>query len=137
MFTEKQMYFECYGMYCCELINLLIEEMHKQDMQGFNSIFCADKCVGMFPKGVGCRSIEVFQHIEEYSMRSLGDPTDILRGMLEIFNAFERGRLGIKHYSGIPILPSMPTRGKLIQAWTPAMGFLAGMFWDLEERAER
>ncbi|KAH7397632.1 heterokaryon incompatibility protein-domain-containing protein [Cadophora sp. MPI-SDFR-AT-0126] len=137
VFAEEQMYFECYGMYCCESINLPTEQMHRQDMQGFKSDFCEDNHVGIFPKGVGSTSLEVFRRIEEYSTRSLGNPTDILKGMLGIFNAFERNRLGIKQCSGIPILPSMPTRGKSIEAWTPAMGFLAGMFWDLKERTGR
>lgn len=137
VFTEEQMYFECYGMYCCESINFSMEEMHRKDMQGFKRVFCEDNRVGMFPKGVGSTSIEIVRRIEEYSRRSLGDPTDILKGMLGIFNAFERSRLGINHCSGIPILPSIPARGKPIEGWTPAMGFFTGMFWDLEERAER
>ena len=137
VFTEEQMFFECYGMYCCESIDLPIEEMHRRDMQGFKSDFCTEKHVGMFPRGVGSTSLEVFRRVEEYSKRGLGNPADILKGMLGIFNAFERSFLGIKHCSGIPILPSEPARGKPVQLWTPAMGFLAGMFWDLENRAER
>ncbi|KAG4439009.1 hypothetical protein IFR05_005525 [Cadophora sp. M221] len=124
----------------------LPREMHKQDMQGFKSVFCADNHVGMFPKGVGSTHLDVFRRIEEYSKRSLGNAFDILKGMLGIFNAFERSRLGIKQYSGIPILPSMPAKSKSIKAWTPAMGFLAlgcsgiwknGQRDDLDFRAGR
>jgi hypothetical protein len=137
VFAEEQMYFEYYGMYCCESLDFSMEEMHRKYMQGFKSVFCEDKCVGIFPKGVGSTSIGIVRRIEEYSRRNLGDPTDILKGMLGIFNAFERSRLGINHCSGIPILPSMPARGKPIEGWTPTMGFFNGMFWDLKERAER
>lgn len=110
VFSEKQMYFECYGMHCCESVKLPLKEMHRQDMQGFRGVFCENNRVGSFPKGVGSTSIEIVRRIEEYSSRSLGNSTDILKGMLGIFNAFERSRLGISHCSGIPILPSMPER---------------------------
>ncbi|KAH6664202.1 heterokaryon incompatibility protein-domain-containing protein [Halenospora varia] len=137
VFTEQQMYFECYGMYCCESVHFPLQTMHRKDMQGFKSVFCSEKLVGIFPKGVGTTSIEIVRRIEEYSELNLTNPSDILWGMLGIFNAFQRSRLGIHHCLGIPILPSMAQRAKPIEGWTPSMGFFFGLFWDLQERSER
>ena len=131
------MYFECYGMYCCESVHFPLQTMHRKDMQGFKSVFCSKKLIGIFPKGVGTTSIEIVRRIEEYSELNLTNPSDILRGMLGIFNAFRRSRLGIYHCSGIPILPSIAQRAKPIEGWTPSMGFFFGLFWDLQERSER
>jgi hypothetical protein len=66
IFTEEQMYFEYYGMYCHESVHFPLQTMHRKDMQGFKSVFCSKKLIGMFPKGVGTTSIEIVQHIEEY-----------------------------------------------------------------------
>jgi hypothetical protein len=137
VFAEEQMYFECYGMYCCESVHFPLQTMHRKDMQGFKSVFCSKKLIGIFPKGVGTTSIEIVQRIEEYSELKLTNPSDILRGMLGIFNAFRRSRLGIYHCLGIPILPSIAQRAKPIKGWTPSMGFFFGLFWDLQERSER
>ncbi|KAN0099232.1 HET domain containing protein, partial [Hyaloscypha variabilis] len=137
VFTEEQMYFECYGMHCCESVHFPLQTMHRKDMQGFKSVFCSKRLIGIFPRGAGATSIEIVQRIEHYSGLKLTNPSDILRGMLGIFNAFRRSRLGIYHCLGIPILPSMTQRDKPIEGWTPSMGFFFGLFWDLQERSDR
>jgi hypothetical protein len=108
-------------------------------MQGFKSIFCSEKRVGIFPKGVGTTAIEIIRRIEEYSKLNLSDPSDILKGMLGIFHAFQTSRLRIYQCGGIPLLPSMPEKSadKPIDGWTRAMGFFTGLFWDLESRSDR
>jgi hypothetical protein len=140
VFSKEQMYFECYGMYCCESLHLQLETLHRKDMQGFKSIFCSEKKVGIFPKGVGTTAVEIVRRIEEYSKLNLSHPSDILKGMLGIFHAFQTSRLHIYHYGGIPLLPSMPEKsaGKPINnGWTRPMGFLTGLSWDLESRSDR
>ncbi|KAH6699022.1 heterokaryon incompatibility protein-domain-containing protein [Leptodontidium sp. MPI-SDFR-AT-0119] len=144
VFTEKQTYFECYGMHCSESVHFPLESMHRKDMQGFKSDFCSTEIVGLYPKGggmfpkrVGTTSVEIVRRIEEYSMLDLTNPSDILKGMLGIFNAFRRGRLGIDHCSGVPILPPTRRRGQSIEGWTPTKGFFLGLFWDIKGRPER
>jgi hypothetical protein len=108
-------------------------------MQGFKSVFCLENRVGIFLKGLGTTAIEIVRRIEEYLKCNLTNPSDILKGMLGIFNVFQRSRLGIHYCAGIPILPLMPERdrGKPIEGWTRSMGFFTGLFWDLETRSER
>jgi hypothetical protein len=128
VFSKEQMYFECYGMYCCESLYLPLETLHRKDMQGFKSIFCSEKRVGIFPKGVGTTTVEIVRRIEEYSKLNLSHPSDILKGMLGIFHAFQTSCLRIYHCGGIPLLPSMPEKsvGKPIDGWTRAMGSSLG-----------
>jgi hypothetical protein len=133
VFAKHQMYFECYGMCCCESLGFSLESLHRRDMHGFKSVFYSKK-VGTFPKGVGTTLIKIIRRIEEYSKLNLPNPSDILKGMLGIFNAFQRSRLRIHHYAGIPILPSISDKdfGKPIEGWTQSMGFFTGLFWRLK-----
>jgi len=125
-------------MYCGESVHFPLQAMHRKDMQGFKRDFCSEEdLVGVFPKGVGNKSVEIVRRIEEYSNLNLTNPSDILRAMLGIFNAFRRNNLGIEHCLGIPILPSMKKSAKPSDGWTPSMGFFFGLFWDLKERSER
>jgi hypothetical protein len=146
VFTKKQMYFECHGMYCCESLNFSLERMHRKDKQGFQKTYFQKGLVGAFPKGVGRTDLEIVYRIEEYTKRALTKSDDILKGMLGIFNAFERRKSSareVKHYLGVPILAPMtesPSSGKLskpVQGWTPAMGFVVGLCWNLWKRTER
>jgi len=139
VFTKEQMYFECYGMYCCESLHLPLESMHRKDMQGFKSIYCSEQLVGIFPKGVGTTAMEIVKRIQEYTQRKLTNQSDILKGMLGIFHAFQESRLRIYHCGGIPLLPSKLGRsdGKPVEGWTPAMSFFKGLFWDLESPSNR
>ncbi|KAG4434632.1 hypothetical protein IFR05_009896 [Cadophora sp. M221] len=144
VFTENQTYFECYGMHCSESVHFPLEKMHRKDMQGFKGDFCSKEFVGfypkgggMFPKGVGTTSVEIVRRIEEYSKLDLTNPSDILKGMMGIFNAFRRGSLNIDHFLGVPILPSAGQRGKSIEGWTPSTGFFLGLFWNIKGRPER
>lgn len=143
VFTEEQVYFECHGMYCCESLKFPLEYMHRKDKQGFTKSFCVDGRVGAFPRGIGKTNVEIVRRIEEYTKRTLSNSEDILNAMLGIFNAFERSDMKVKQHLGIPILPPMtraPNQGdifKVVQGWTPAMGFFVGLCWDVRKPAER
>ncbi|KAN0108704.1 HET domain containing protein [Hyaloscypha variabilis] len=138
VFLKEQMVFECYGMYCYESLHLPLETMHRKDMHGFKSVFCSEKRVGMFPKGVGTTVIDIVRRIEEYSERTLTHPSDILKGMLGIFHAFETSRLRLYHYGGIPLLPAKLGRSAdNTERWTRTMGFLKGLFWESEISSDR
>ncbi|KAF4631515.1 hypothetical protein G7Y89_g6616 [Cudoniella acicularis] len=139
VFREEQMYFECYGMYCCESLNFQLGSMRRKDIQGFKSAFCAQSWIGMFPKGVGTTNMDIIRRVEEYSQLNLTNPSEILKAMLGIFNASQRSRLGIENYLGIPILPSTLERSKdskPIGKWTTVAVFIIGLFWDLKGLSE-
>jgi hypothetical protein len=46
------MYFKCYRMYYWESLYLLLKTLYRKYIQGFKSIFCLEKLVGIFLKGV-------------------------------------------------------------------------------------
>lgn len=53
-------------------------------------------------------------------------------------NSFQRGRLGTRHYVGTPILPRGPRKTQVeVTEWTPTMGFLLSLLWNIESPSER
>ncbi|PMD31985.1 HET-domain-containing protein, partial [Hyaloscypha variabilis F] len=102
VFTDEQVYYECYGMYCCEALDLPLRRMHTQSLQVFKKPFCDGDNIGQFPRGVGSSPWEVLSRIEEYSAKSLTNPSDILNGILGIIRAYERRTDGIRHLFGVP-----------------------------------
>jgi hypothetical protein len=107
-------------------------------MQGFKAIFYEDRNVGMFPKGVGNRPLEVVRRIEEYTNLDLANPSDILKGILGVLNAFERKPINLHHHLEVPILPQSAKKAWPIgENWTSAMGFFSGLFWNLDEHSAR
>lgn len=140
VFTDHQVYYECYGMYCCEAMDFPLPELHTKNRQRFKKNVCQGEDIGVFPKGVGSGPWEVVERIEEYSRLGLNltNPTDILKGILGILNAFERSTLNIHHYEGVPILPSCP---KIVEFpsdnWPSVKGFFIGLCWTSEKSSFR
>jgi hypothetical protein len=139
VFTDEQVYYECYGMYCCEALDLPLRRMHTQSLQVFKKPFCDGDNIGQFPRGVGSSPWEVLSRIEEYSAKSLTNPSDILNGILGIIRAYERRTDGIRHLFGVPILPppvgmkrQIRTKGES-SLWNSQMGFALGLCWDLKD----
>jgi hypothetical protein len=139
VFTKQQMYFECYGMYCCESLQLPLEALHQNDGQGYKAKFCSKNGVGIFPRGVDSRGDDILRRIDEYSGLDLTNPSDILRGMTGIFNAFERSQLKVESYAGIPLLPKRYYErcSESTEHWSRTMAFVAGLFWDTDCIADR
>jgi serine/threonine protein kinase len=112
IFTDQQVYYECYGMYCCEtrfsLPDLLVKDHQGQHLQ---KAYRDEKFIGMFPtNGVGSSPWEITLRIEEYTKRSLTYDSDTLGALLGILKAFENGLVQeVRHCWGVPILP-LPDR---------------------------
>src|SRR5438045_6752398 len=106
IFTDQQVYFECYGMYCCEALNLPFHDLHTESQDCFDSLLWGDTNLGLLPKGIGSSGLEVIDHIEEYMEKSLTDPSDILNGILGVLVFFEMSYC-IHNYLGIPIIPTL------------------------------
>ncbi|ETI20007.1 hypothetical protein G647_09022 [Cladophialophora carrionii CBS 160.54] len=135
VFTDEQVYYECYGMFCCEAFDLPLRDMHIRSQQRLKADFCAGGNIGIFPRGVGRGPWEVLQRIEEYSCKSLTNPQDILNAVLGILRAFEEGPFKIRHCLGVPFLPQSsgklrrpPERSKTT-SWKPVLGLLMGLCW--------
>ena len=141
VFTGEQVYYECYGMYCCEALDFPLRSMHTKSLQVFKKPFCNGNNIGQFPRGVGSSPWEVLRRIEEYSWKSLTNPSDILNGILGILRAYEHSVHEVCHVFGVPILPQ-PVGMKKRQMdrkggsflWNSQMGFALGLCWDLKDR---
>jgi hypothetical protein len=99
IFTAHQVYFECNNMHCTETVAVPLLAFHTNDQRRFRT------CIrhGVFRGGFGKRCWPLTSHIQKYTEKCLTYESDILRGMLGIFRAFERGRYAIHHAWGVPI----------------------------------
>lgn len=141
VFTDEQVYYECYGMYCCEALDLPLRGMHIKSRQRFKSTF---RDAAKFPRGVGQTPWEVLRRIEEYSQKSLTNPSDILNGVLGILRAFEESVYKIRHCLGVPILPEPSRRahppsesGETASSWNPITGLFAALCWQTSNPTSR
>jgi hypothetical protein len=151
VFTDEQVYYECAGMYCYESLNVPLSDLHTKDGQQFQSQYCEGYLdTGIFPNRFGESPFEAIHRINQYSNRSLSDPSDILRGLLGILRALEQGRHKIRHVMGVPILPGYPDWHSLTQKdWDgldglprsisclPTIGFCLGLLWDVDKPLTR
>jgi hypothetical protein len=134
VFTDEQVYYECYGMCCCEVLDVPLRELHTKNMQRFRKRYCNGQKIGIFPRGVGTAPWEVLHRIEEYSDKFLTKESDILKGMLGIFSAFKSNDNSASHFWGVPLL-SQPSKreGDIDLFQTSSVGgLLLGMCWDLK-----
>jgi hypothetical protein len=147
IFTDQQVYYECHGMFCYEVWDLPLREMHTKDGQALESKYSTsydgyeDKHseLRVFPPGVGLYPKEVYQRIHTYSKKSFSHTSDMLNAFLGILAAFEAGPLGLRNCFGTPIFPN-PNVSKettSIEKMYPIAGFLKGLGWELSEYGKR
>ncbi|KAF2804856.1 HET-domain-containing protein [Mytilinidion resinicola] len=143
IFTDYQVYFECNNMHCCEAIDLPLEAFHTKDHRRFRT------CVrhGVFRGGFGKRCWPLTSHIQKYTEKSLTYQSDVLRGMLGIFRAFERAKYPIHHVWGVPIEFDMDliiwkkqatmSRQYSSYPWKLSASFARGLCWLPKHPAAR
>ncbi|OAG01971.1 HET-domain-containing protein, partial [Paraphaeosphaeria sporulosa] len=106
VFTDEQVYFECQGCYCAEMLDIPLEsfkKMHAPDKPYLHKRYRAAGRLGLFPlNGCGIDPWDIYSRISEYSERSLSHESDILNGILGIFRAFERMPNSMRHLHGVP-----------------------------------
>ena len=84
VFTNHQVYFQCYIMHNCESMDIPPKLLHDRD-----ECFSSWNKPGVFPvRGIGSVD-EIWDRIEEYSALQLSLPQDIINGMLGILHAFK------------------------------------------------
>jgi hypothetical protein len=71
VFTDEQVYYECYGMHCCEALDFPLRSMHTKSLQMFKKPFCDGDNIGQFPRGVGSSPWEVLTVLKSTQRRSL------------------------------------------------------------------
>ncbi|KAJ4359971.1 uncharacterized protein N0V89_000530 [Didymosphaeria variabile] len=107
IFTDEQLYFECNGCYCAEMIQISLDsfkKLHAPDKPYFHRRYRGEGSrMGTFPlNGYGVGPWDIYTRIHEYSERSLSHDSDILNGILGIFRAFEKIQNPMRHLYGIP-----------------------------------
>lgn len=101
VFTDHQVYLQCFVMHISESIDIPLAVLHKR-RQGRE--WGAWNKPGAFPiEGVGSSAPEIWQRIAEYSARKLSYESDILNGIHGVFHTFELRYPGFSHLWGIPV----------------------------------
>ena len=161
VFTRRQVYYECRGMYCCEALNWNLGALHTLDGQQFRAQYRCNKeqkdKLGLFSVGLGGgrggSPWDVIRRIEEYSVLALREG-DVLDGIRGVLGALERGQWRLRHLWGVPLLPRVPkpTGGRRRSSseeweeeveiyesitWTPTIGLCAGLCWGSTRPMER
>jgi hypothetical protein len=127
-------------MHCCEALDFPLRSLHTKSLQVFKKPFCDGNNIGQFPRGVGRSPWDVLHRIEEYSTKSLTNPSDILNGFLGILRAYEHSIHEVRHLFGVPILPQpvgmkrQIDRKEVSPLWNSPMGIALGLCWILKDR---
>jgi len=137
VFTENQVYFECGGMYCRESLDLSLSTLHTPDGKGFEAQYHDGFNVGIFPKEIGQRPLELPNRLDDYTKRDFSNPNDILKGFMGVFGVFEQSVGAACHFVGVPILPP-DSRGSTESdsEWSPIRAFCMGLTWELQMPGE-
>jgi hypothetical protein len=100
-FSDRQVYFECGTMYCCEASDVPLRLTHKTERLHL---------VYLYPlHTVGRNAQDFTARLSEYSKRRFGNPADVLDGLQGILRFFEQGEHPIYNLFGMPILPPVAT----------------------------
>jgi hypothetical protein len=149
IFTDEQVYYECHGMSCCEVLNLPYKDMHKENGQSFKDEYLhfSTREVGKFTAGVGNAPYHLYKRIEEYTNKNLSYQTDRLNAFLGILNRFEKELHSSRHLWGQPMIPDMDTAGHMANASTRSLerarrwyglgSFVDGLAWAVRGYATR
>lgn len=144
VFTDEQLYFECQGCYCAEMLDIPLDSfkaMHAPNKPYLHKRYRAAGRMGLFPlNGCGVDPWDIYNRISEYSERSLSHESDILNGILGIFRTFEKMPNTMRHLHGVPFAKatgspngtSMMTDSKRVLP-----NFAESLRWGLETPAKR
>ncbi|PMD33032.1 hypothetical protein L207DRAFT_518386 [Hyaloscypha variabilis F] len=133
-FSDRQVYFECGTMYCCEASDVLPDITQKTE-----SLYLAY----LYPlHTVGRNAHDFTQRVSEYSKRRFGNPADVLDGLQGILRFFEQGEQPIYNLFGIPILPPVAmskAQGEWVKTLPRSLsdGFLVALCWEILGFARR
>jgi hypothetical protein len=119
VFTEEQVYFECWAMNCRESVHL--------DVNAAALSYFVPK-PGLRSPGAGGRAI--LENISSYTERKLKVESDMLNAFLGILKLYARSEPPVHSYWGVPILPSSFRPRPEELAYTPTLGFLSGLCWE-------
>jgi hypothetical protein len=145
VFTDSQMIFECCFQSYQEALSITLSSYPTLSTDDWWDAELLDNlCLGnvgraigtqyAFPRnGIGDIPKLIYDRIEEYTLRNLSYPGDILNALDGIFGAFSRSMESFKnHFWGIPIFGILEDDSR---AWTKS--FLRGLAWLVKIPAER
>jgi hypothetical protein len=117
IFTDEQVYFQCFNSAFCESLAPESNDMIPMFQPAI------EPPVGQVSEIQALRSF-----IEAYSSKTLSYESNILNAIMGIFRTFESGKNPIFTFCGVPILLPMSITGKPIERSLEA-GFVTALYW--------
>ncbi|KAG4442580.1 hypothetical protein IFR05_001910 [Cadophora sp. M221] len=136
LFLSDQVYFECNGMHCAEVVHLPLDAMldkgtgkTKPEVPSGGAF--AEKTVGNCPWWV-------MSYVSRFTERKLSYQSDVLNAFQGIFRVFEKSRYPLYQLMGVPIMPPYAIAGLSPLVLTkisrsPEDGFMIGLLWRHHE----
>lgn len=131
IFTYDQVYFECNGMHCAEVLHLPLDEM----LDKRSGKARVEVPLGAFAtKSIGDYPWRIMLYVSDFAARQLTYQADALNAIQGIFRAFEKSTHPVYQLMGVPIMspyfisgsssPIVSTVSRL-----PEEGFMIGLLW--------
>ena len=112
-FTEKQVYFECNIMHCCEAVERPLDILHHNNKEQLKS--------GIEKPIFAPQPGNIWDVIGEYSSKRLTESDDILNGISGILRWYTRSSHPLYHVCGIPFSANRASQTEL---------FVLNLFWQ-------
>ncbi|PVH71448.1 HET-domain-containing protein [Cadophora sp. DSE1049] len=131
IFTFDQVYFECNGMHCTEVLHLPLEEMLDRATRKARS----EVPPGAFTtKSIGDYPWRIMQYVSDFAARQLTYQSDALNAIQGIFRAFEKSPHPLYQLMGVPIMSPYVISGNSVPLVStisrfPEEGFMIGLLW--------
>jgi Heterokaryon incompatibility protein (HET) len=126
VFTDSEIYCQCYGITCAESTDVQLDKVQSGDFSQYERRDRHTVHV-TFPYGVGSSQPLVLDRISDYSSRQFTNQGDILNGFLGILGSFKE-KFDIEDCWGVPIFPKPLYPFSQDKDWNSSKGFLKGMF---------
>ncbi|CZT13273.1 uncharacterized protein RCO7_05299 [Rhynchosporium graminicola] len=133
IFSADQVYFECNGMNCAEVVHLPLETILDQKTGKAKAEFPAGAFVEKAIKSVGHSTedneyaLRMMEYVSRFTQRKLSYESDALNAIQGIFRVFEKLQYPTYQLMGIPIEPLSDFS---ILGWrSPELEFMVGLMW--------
>lgn len=146
-FCLDQVYFTCGGMSCRDVIDIPLTAMHRKDLDRFSAwnvdwndsynYTRLDTRLFRVITSVQFPLPESFKLIQTYTRRALTQSSDILEGILGVFERLQTVYQEFSHFHGIIIVPDITLLdcGTARQS-TRTEELLTGLCWDVDKGAK-
>jgi len=125
IFTDHQVAFQCNGMHCSEAVCWPFQLMHAKTQKSFSGRVPNPIIAPLIEKKEFNRYrpyLNLAKLVQEYSVRSLTNPSDRLKAILGILSSWEKRKDPIYHVWGVLVSPNFNRMLNATDGWEIRLG---------------